>query len=198
VFATLVAAQVAVVLAVDQRAPDVTRAWRTFAIAGIRDGVQINQTFDIGYGGLSGIDIVGDTPPSNVTRYVDARLAGPDGGEQVTRTATIAIPAGQTTCCRIAFARIPTSGRRFRLELRFRGFDRATPLSLQAHAVRIQGGLRVNDRTQPANLAMRPDGVIEHLPGAMRISLIAFAAALLGVDALVAAAVAIACCRPRP
>jgi hypothetical protein len=196
VFALLVAVQAAFLMLLDQRAPDVTRSLRTVPIGGLRDGVRLSQTFDIGYGGLAGVEIAGETPPVSTTRYVDVRVAGPEGGDGVTRLATVTIPPGQTTCCRIAFPRIPASGRRFRLDLGFRGFDRNAPLTLRAGVVRIQGGLRINDRTQLLNLAMQPDGAIEHVPGAIRIPLVWFGAALLALDGLVSLAIPIAC-RPR-
>jgi hypothetical protein len=185
----LVAVQIALIAVLHQRAPDVTRAWRPFPITGLRDGVRVSQTFDIGYHGLQGIDLSAEMAAAPTARFVDVRVAGPDGGDRVSRKTTVVIPAGQTTCCRIAFDRIPTSGRRFHLDLTFRGFDRAAPLTLEARTVRVMGGLRINDRALPANLAMRPDGDIDGVPGAMRISLVGFAAALLAIDALVALAV---------
>lgn len=189
VFALLVVVQGALVPILDRRSDDVTRSWRTDPLPGLRDGVRVVQTFDIGYHGLAGIELPATLPPSPTPRYVDARLWGPDGTTTVMRRTTVTIAPGQIGCCRLTFDRIPASGRRFQLELRFRGFTPEHDLALTISRVRIQGGLRVNGRPLRGNLTMNPDGDIEHLPGALRIPLAALAAALALIDALAAAAV---------
>jgi hypothetical protein len=188
VFLLLVAMQAVLIAVIADGVPDVARAWKAFPISGLRDGVRVDQTFDIGHHGLAGIDLAGSMAASRVARYVDVRLAGPEGTSAVTRRATITVAPGQTTCCHFAFERIPVSGRRYQLELRFRGFTDDHNLSLDTNRVRVLGGLSLNGRTLPANLAMTADGDIERLPGALRVPLTAFAAAILAIDLLVALA----------
>jgi hypothetical protein len=198
VFVLLLAVQAALVPVIDHRSQDVTRAWRTVPLSGLRDGVRVAQTLDIGYHGLAGIALAATVAPAAAARHLDVRLTGPDGSSAVTRRVTVTIPPGQTTCCQIVFERIPASGRRFQLELTFRGFTPANPLALQMHRVRFRGGLRVNGRALPANLAMDPDGDVDGVPGALRIPLTAFGVVLVGIDLLVALAVHWLLARPAP
>jgi hypothetical protein len=163
--------------------PQLMHRPQRFEIFNVANGSLIAQEFVAARADLARIDVDASVSGRGAGR-LDVRLVRQtdEGDREVYAANGLTIAAGRR-CCGIGVPVVhdPSDGR-YRLELRLHDLDPGVRVDVAADSLVRDGGLVVNGRRVPANLAFRVDAGVRSLPGQPAIGVATVAAAFGVID----------------